>query len=327
MELNKKNKNLNLIFRLVAIACFIMAVIGIIGVAKTMANSESHMTYAEKYKGLFTGMKMYIGITIGTVLCAVLSIMSWKTSHYGFVILRSIFLIGLAVFMLIGFSPAVTLAKAGKVVTNFNVNDIYDLTEDQITASGYTYEELEELDDKSSDISDDDGALMTIILSYVSAAVIYFIMFFTSIASIIKVQAWYAMAASPTNSPEYYAAMRNNSQDKQLANPYAPVNSQYNNIPQPGYPDQQMNSYNNNTQQGFSYAPSNNMQQGYPNQQGFSYQPANSNMQQGYQGQPMNMGTMESQFDAMQQSGAYNNGNFSNQSYTGAPEIDDMDDV
>lgn len=55
------------------------------------------------------------------------------------------------------------------------------------------------------------------------------------------------------------------------------------------------------------------------------------NMQQGYQGQPVNggygMGTMEAQFDAMQQSGAYSNGNFSNQNYTGQPNNDDLDDL
>lgn len=339
MYLNKKSKNINLIFRLCIIACAVFTAIGMVkGVSYLMKINDmsyEEAFFTEQFSKFMTSMRMYMFIFVGTLVCTVLSIAAWKTEHYAKVIVRTICFIILAITLFRGFSAAKTITEAGKLIAEFNITDIEDLTDEIIESSEYTKEEIEEIADSLDNFEEDD--LVALLIGYVNAAVLYIIFFITSIVSLIKIQCLYMIAGDPTNSPEYFAAMAMNNQNSmQGANvygsdmdmSYAPINS---------------NFANNGNYNGFGDAPVDNGYAGQPMNNGFNNAPMNNGynsapmnngfndpqMNGGFGNAPMNnsgMGTMEDHFNVMNQNGGYNNGNFSNQGYTGSGLPDDLDD-
>lgn len=360
MDLNKKNKNLNLIFRLCVIACAVCTVIGIVSIILFVIDAEKYEFEEAFLTGRFnkflTSMKMYLLVSWVTVLNIVLSILAWRTEHYGSVAMRTICLIIVAVLLFSGYKTVSTLNDAAEIMSVFKVENVDALTEEEIIAKGYTLEEFDKIDKTMENF--DDEELFGFLRGYVGAGIVYFILFFTSIVSLIKIKALYMMASDPTNSPEYYAAMAMNNQNAaQGMNGYGGGKDLIDGGINTGYAPVNSNFANNGNYNGFGGAPVNNGQfgNGYPNQpmnNGYNNAPMNngfgdSPMNNGYGNAPMNngynapqmngsfgnspmnnsgMGTMEEHFNTMNQNGGYNNGNFSNQSYTGSGISDDLDD-
>lgn len=324
MYLNKKSKNINFIFRLCIIACTVFTAIGIVKGTSYLLEindmSYEEALFTEQFSKFMTSLKMYMFIFAGTLVCTALSIAAWKTEHYAKVIVRTIFFIILAIFLCRGFSAASTINKAGKLIIEFNITDFDDLTDEIIEKSGYTEEEIDEISDSIEDIDEED--LAALIIGYVAAAIFYFIFFISSIVSLIKIQCLYMIAGDPTNSPEYFAAMAMNNQNAmQGTNGYGSGKDLIDGGMDMSYAPMNSNFANNGNYNGFGGAPVNNGQ--FNN--GYAGQPINN----GFNNAPMNnsgMVTMEDHFNAMNQNGGYNNGNFSNQGYSGSGMPDDLDD-